>query len=132
MDTNTATQPEQAREVDPMASDAKVMCQRYMNYHVIAHARDGSQFDGIVEGMDEDGVTMLLPEEVDADEDRQFGYGRRRFRRHRRRRFPFYFFAFPYFTPYPYYYPPYPQQYPYPPYYPGYDYGYGYGYDYGY
>jgi hypothetical protein len=52
-----------------------------MNYHVV------TQVEGIVEDVDDSGVTMLVPEEVEADE-RQFGgyggYGRRRFRRFRR------------------------------------------------
>ena len=40
-----------------------------MNYHVV------TQVEGIVEDVDDSGVTMLVPEEVEADE-RQFGgYG---------------------------------------------------------
>ncbi|WP_193373919.1 hypothetical protein [Paenibacillus sabinae] len=118
--------PNQSNEAYPMGGDVKTLSQRYMNYHVIAKTRDGSQFDGIIDGMDDDGITMLVPEEIDAAERendntyRAFGYGQRRFRRFRRQRFPFFFFAFPFFTPYPYYYP-----YPYP-YYPGYGYGGGY------
>ncbi|RYM05697.1 hypothetical protein EWH99_05465 [Sporolactobacillus sp. THM7-7] len=84
------------------------ICKRYMNYHVIAQMRDGTQRDGILEGMDDQGVIMLVPEDVDSDDDRQFfGYGpgfRPRFRRFRRFRFPFSLFVFPFFTPYPYYY----------------------------
>lgn len=116
------TNPDQAIYMD---SDIKTLGQKYMNYHVIAQTNDGRQFEGIIDGMDADGVTMLVPEEVDGEEreidpSRQpFGYGRRRFRRFRRQRFPFLFFAFPFFTPYPYYYPYYP-------YYPGYGYGGGY------
>jgi hypothetical protein len=95
-------------------ADAKHVCQRYMNYHVIGNVSNGTQMEGIITDMDDEGVTMLVPEDVDEDV-RQFGgyggYGRRRFRRFRRRRFPFYFFVYPFFTPYPYYYP-----YPYQPY----------------
>ena len=61
-----------------------------MNYHVVGQMADGTQVEGIVEDVDDSGVTMLVPEEVEADE-RQFGglevmgaYGRRRFRRFRR------------------------------------------------
>jgi hypothetical protein len=107
--------------VAPMSGDLKALCRRYMNYHVIARTADGQPFEAIIDGMDDEGVTMLIPEEVDGD-DRQFPYGRRRFRRFRRQRFPF-SFLFPFVIPYPYYYPPYPYS---PPYYPGYGYG-GYG-----
>ena len=76
---------------------------QYMNYHVIGQMSDGSQVEGIIEDVDDEGVTMLVPENIEADE-RQFGgYGRRRFRRFRRR-FPFNFFVFPFFFPFPYYY----------------------------
>ena len=55
-------------QANPMGGDIKTLCQRYMNYHVIAQTRDGSQFEGIIDGMDDDGVTMLVPEEVDGEE----------------------------------------------------------------
>lgn len=98
-----------------MDNDVKSQCQRYMNYHVVAEAMDGSQFDGIIESMDNNGVTMLVAEEIDPDqmrpyfadnESRQFGYGfdgygRRRFRRFHRRRFPFNYFRF--IFPFPYF-----------------------------
>ena len=112
MDTNIPIYPDQGKGTYPIGGDIKTLCQRYMSYHVITQMRDGSQFDGIIEGMDEDGVTMLVPEEVDGEErendpSRQ-PYGRRRYRRFRRQRFPFFHFAFPFFIPYPYYYPYYP------------------------
>ncbi|MFC4559715.1 hypothetical protein ACFO3D_16130 [Virgibacillus kekensis] len=102
----------------------KRLCKKYMNYHVIGQLSDGSQFDGIIDSMDEEGVTMLVPEEVDAGQmNRIFDYGydynydydeyddygrprRRRFRRFRRQRFPFRFFRR--LFRFPYYYPPYP------------------------
>jgi hypothetical protein len=90
--------------------DVQGTCRRLMNYHIIARMADGSQMEGIIEDVDDDGVTMLVPEVVDGEEDRQFGYGgfggygRRRYRRFRRRRFPFFAFAFPFFIPFPYYY----------------------------
>lgn len=95
--------------------DIKDICHRLRNYYVIGQMSDGSQMQGIIEDMDDDGITMLVPEDVDDFEmdDRQFvyggfggygGYGRRRFRRFRRRRFPFSFFVFPFFFPFPFYY----------------------------
>ncbi|MGM0878977.1 MAG: hypothetical protein ACQEWV_31070 [Bacillota bacterium] len=86
-----------------------------MNYHVQAIMQDGSDIEGIITDMDENNVTMLVPEEIDEEElndntSRQYGYGRRRFRRFRRLLFPLFNFLF--FRPYPYFYP-----YPYP-YYP--------------
>ena len=90
--------------------DVKNQSMQYMNYHVIGQMSDGSQVEGIIEDVDDEGVTMLVPENIEADE-RIFGgyggyggYGRRRFRRFRRRRFPFNFFVFPFFFPFPYYY----------------------------
>ncbi|MGJ9459891.1 hypothetical protein [Oceanobacillus sp. CF4.6] len=133
MDNNNPMHHQFQGTYQPMDHDIKATCRRYMNYHVIAQMGDGSQFDGIIESMDDDGVTMLVPEEVDAEQvrqneegvARQFGfdfddyndyddYGRprrRRFRRFRRQRFPFRLFRS--LFPYPYYYPYYP-------YYPGY------------
>ncbi|WP_254901228.1 hypothetical protein [Tuberibacillus sp. Marseille-P3662] len=90
--------------------DIHTLCRKYMFYHVMAQSSDGSQFDGVITGMDEEGVSMLVPEWVDEETtSRQFGYGggygRRRYRRFYQRRFPYFFFGFPFFTPYPYYYP---------------------------
>jgi hypothetical protein len=90
-------------------------CHRLRNYYVIGQMNDGSQMEGIIEDMDDTGVTMLVPEEVEETEmERQFGsyggfggyggYGRRRFRRFRRRRFPYNVFVFPFFFPFPFYY----------------------------
>lgn len=98
----------------PDFRDVKTACQKYMNYHVVGQMTDGSQVEGIVEDMDDEGVTMLVPEMVEEEgsDTRQFGvyggygggFGRRRFRRFRRRRFPFYTFAFPFIFPFPYFY----------------------------
>ena len=94
------------------ANDMHNICWQYLNYHVVGQMADGTQVEGIVEDVDDNGVTMLVPEEVEVDE-RQFGgfggyggggYGRRRFRRFRRQRFPFAIFAFPFIFPFPYYY----------------------------
>ncbi|RYL92268.1 hypothetical protein EWH91_08335 [Sporolactobacillus sp. THM19-2] len=81
------------------------MCHKYMNYHVIVSLKDGSQQEGIIESMNDQGIIMLVPEDIDGDDDRQFfGYGYRpRFRRFRRFLFPFFFFVPPFIYPYPYY-----------------------------
>jgi hypothetical protein len=89
--------------------NAKSICMQYIHFHIIAQMNDGSQMEGIIEDVDDEGVTMLVPEDIEEDE-RVFGYegfggyGRRRFRRYRRRRFPFLVFGFPFFYPYPFYY----------------------------
>lgn len=95
----------------PMHSNVKHDCRKYMNYHVQARMQDGTGMEGIITDMDDQSVEMLVPEEVDEEEvndnRQQFGYGggygRRRFRRFRRRRFPFVTFVI--VQPYPYYYP---------------------------
>ncbi|WP_338471806.1 hypothetical protein R4Z10_03275 [Niallia sp. XMNu-256] len=88
-------------------NDMQNKCWQYMNYHVIGQMADGTQVEGIIEDVDDDGVTMLVPEDVDGDE-RLYGYGgygrRRRYRRFLRRRYPFTVFAFPFIFPFPYYY----------------------------
>jgi small nuclear ribonucleoprotein (snRNP)-like protein len=111
---------QQMGQTSPMHSQ----CQRLMYFHVIIKLNDGNTVDGILESVENDQISMLVPEEVMGQEDdgadeRQFGYGyggrpRRRFRRFVRRFLPF--AALAALTPYPYYYP-YPY-YPYPyPYY---------------
>lgn len=89
--------------------DIQNICKKYMNYHVVGQMSDGTQMSGILQNMDDEGVTMLVPEDVDDDSDDMRyggygGYGRRRFRRFRRRRFPYTVFVFPFFIPFPYYY----------------------------
>ena len=93
------------------------ICGRYKNYYVIAFLADGSQMEGIIDDVDEDGMTLLVPEVIDENEldyemDRLYGgfggyggYGgyRRRFRRFRRRRFPYFQFVFPFVIPFPFY-----------------------------
>lgn len=86
-------------------------CQKYMNYHVVGQMSDGTQVEGIIEDMDDEGVTMLVPEVVEEDDDDMRiyggfygGYGRRRYRRFRRRHFPYNFFVFPFIIPFPIYY----------------------------
>ncbi|MGM0876332.1 MAG: hypothetical protein ACQEWV_16555 [Bacillota bacterium] len=110
-------------------------CKKYMYHHVILTMTDGSSFDGIIEDVSGDRITVLMGEdtaerESDELEDRQFGYGydydygygygrpRRRFRRFRRQVLPLalltalsllpYAYPYPYPYPYPYYSPYYP------------------------
>jgi hypothetical protein len=116
--------PYQGQNVQQL-DQIKNQCRNYMNYHVIGQLSDGSQVDGIIDSMDDEGVTLLVPEDIDAEQTtRQFGYGyddygndyddydrprRRRYRRFRRRRYPY-----PYLYNvilYPYFYPPYPYPY---------------------
>ncbi|MBM7662952.1 hypothetical protein JOC85_003763 [Bacillus mesophilus] len=91
-----------------------------MNYHVMGQLSDGSQIEGIIDGMDEGSVTMLVAEDIESTQmNREYGYGydddygrprRRRYRRYRRRRYPYQnlisLLLFPYYDPYPPY--PYP------------------------
>lgn len=89
-------------------------CMRCQHYHCILTMEDGSEFDGIIEDADMDGVNVLVGEDVmepELGEERQY-YGhmhpRRRFRRFRRRRFPFAALAALALLRYPpYYYPHY-------------------------
>ncbi|WP_181350676.1 hypothetical protein [Thalassobacillus sp. CUG 92003] len=89
-------------------------CKRYTYYHVIISMSDGNSVDGIIIDVDDHSITVLVGEDVEHEEERQFygGYGRRRARRFGRRTFPLAALTalalFPYFTPY------------YPPYYPYY------------
>jgi len=84
-------------------------CRRLMNYHALFTMRDGSVFDGIIESVDSNGVTVLVGEDVMEEElenpcsqQRQFGRPRR-FRRFRRRVFPFATLLALSLLPYPYY-----------------------------
>ncbi|WP_238883382.1 hypothetical protein [Clostridium sp. YIM B02551] len=106
-------------------------CKKYMNYHAVLKMKDGKMVDGIIVGMDEDNIIMLIPEDVmeeynDDDnygQHRQFGGfghgGPGRFRRFGNRSFPFAtlaalsLFRYPYYYQYPYYYPYYPYYYQY-------------------
>lgn len=66
---------------------------KLINYHVIFTMRDGSMFDGIIEDVDRDNVTVLVGEDM-ADKEGESERNRRqvgprRFRRYRRRVVPF-------------------------------------------
>jgi hypothetical protein len=101
-------------------------CKKYLYHHVLLTMNDGKTYDGIIEDVDGERLTVLVGEDAIDDDvgDRQFygGYGGPgRFRFFRRQFFPIAAltalallpYAFPY--PYPYPYPYYP--YPYYPYY---------------
>lgn len=79
------------------------LCRKYMHYHVVLKMKDGRSVHGILEGMNRQEASVLVPEDV--TDERQFyggyGYPRRRFRRFRRRIFPFIIIAALY--PFPYY-----------------------------
>ena len=72
-------------------------CKKHRYYQATLVMIDGSTFDGIIEDVDEDNVTLLVGEDVidqemeeQPDKQRQYGgYGpRRRQRRYRRRNLP--------------------------------------------
>ncbi|WP_051314764.1 hypothetical protein [Alteribacter aurantiacus] len=92
--------------------EVQTICEQYMNYLMQMQMQDGSMVEGIINGMDDEGVHMLVPDGENGDDQMRFygggfgggyggGYGYpRRFRRFR----PFYFpywgirgFFFPFF-----------------------------------
>ncbi|MGO4888558.1 hypothetical protein ACJ2A9_12415 [Anaerobacillus sp. MEB173] len=111
-DPTTAHQPHAQQMYDA--------CNQYHLYFVKMQTDDGQMHDGIIEDVDQEGVTLLTPE-GDMDNDHRFGYPGgfygpggyggfspyghgygfpRRFRRFRRRRFPLHrlrTFFFPFF-----------------------------------
>ena len=96
-------------------------CEKYVYYHATLTMADGNTFDGIIENVDQDRITVLVGEDVmdgqsgsQFDQQRQYqGYGnpRRRFRRFRRRNYPLSNLValalLPYIAPPPYPYYPY-------------------------
>lgn len=96
-------------------------CKKYLYYHTTLTMTDGSEFDGIIENVDSDIITVLVGEDMieeesekQSDQQRQYyGYGRprRRFRRFRRKTFPLgnlvTLALLPYIAPPPYPYYPY-------------------------
>lgn len=90
----------------PNAQSMNDLCRKYMNYHVIAQMADGSKIEGIIEDVNEQGVVMLVPEDVNENERFFYGPGpgpRPRYRRFNRFLFPFLLFSTPFLFPYPYY-----------------------------
>jgi len=114
-------QPNNGAQMPVQMNQMKHMCEQYLDYYVTGQMTNGSQVEGILEDVDDEGVTMMVPEDVPAGDDmgemnmndmRLYGFGgyggygrpRRRFRRFRRRRFPFSQFVFPIIIPFPFYY----------------------------
>ncbi|MBK1812741.1 hypothetical protein JHL18_19145 [Clostridium sp. YIM B02505] len=100
-------------------------CKKSMYFHAVFTMTDGSTFDGMIEDVDMNRVSVLIGEDVmeqddenQYDQQRQYyNYGRprRRYRRFRRRAFPLNALAALALLPYHYIAPPYP-------YYPYYNY----------
>ena len=96
-------------------------CNKHMYYHITITMTDGDTFDGIIENVDKDRITVLVGEDApepgyenQLDQKRQYyhhGGPRRRFRRFRRKFFPLSSLAtialLPYIAPPPYPYYPY-------------------------
>jgi len=98
-------------------------CKKYLYYHIILTMIDGRKFDGIIENVDADGITMLVGKDVmvkesenQSEKQRQYyndDRPMRRFRRFNRESFPLntlgeiallpYIAPSPYPYPYPYY-----------------------------
>jgi hypothetical protein len=97
-------------------------CKKYLYHHVLLTMNDGKTYDGIIEEVEGDRLTVLVGEDATDDEaeERQFygGYwGPGRFRLFRRRFFPLAALTSLALLPYAYPYPYYPPYYPYYPYY---------------
>ncbi|WP_054709828.1 hypothetical protein [Bacillus sp. JCM 19041] len=78
----------------------QTQCNQMKDHHVELKMEDGQSIDGILTEVNNDGITLLVGEDVHYEEARQFGY---RYRRYRPRFFPFGRFGgigfFPYFFP---------------------------------
>ncbi|AST96604.1 hypothetical protein [Shouchella clausii] len=78
----------------------KEKCRQMKDHHVEVKMANGQSVDGILTEVREDGITVLVGEDVHQEESRQFGW---RYRRYRPRFFPFGGFTglgfFPYFFP---------------------------------
>lgn len=103
----------------------KEECKEYSSYHAVLTMNDGSTLDGVIEGLADDDIIMLVGEDViiggngdNMTRQQPMGYNRpNRFRRFRRRRFPINRINRLELLRYPYILPLYPYPYPYP-YYP--------------
>ncbi|WP_152656595.1 hypothetical protein [Oceanobacillus sp. CFH 90083] len=100
----------QSMEHNPHAKQMYDTCKKFHLYFVQIQTTEGQMYDGIIEDVDNEGVTMLIPDgDMERGEgmERQFGFGYggygfpRRFRRFRRFRFPFFLLSSLFF---PYYY----------------------------
>ncbi|MBM7837004.1 hypothetical protein JOC54_000235 [Alkalihalobacillus xiaoxiensis] len=79
----------------------KDQCQQMIDHHVELNMTDGQSIDGILTEVREDGIMLLVGENIHQEESRQFGG--RWYRRYRPRFFPFGGFGgigfYPYFFP---------------------------------
>ncbi|XOQ12977.1 MAG: Sm domain-containing protein [Shouchella clausii] len=88
-------------EVNQSSQEAvKEQCQKMKDHHVEIKMANGQSIDGILTEVRDDGIIVLVGEDVHQEDSRQFGW---RYRRYRRRFFPYGgFFGlgfFPYFFP---------------------------------
>ncbi|MBU3229527.1 hypothetical protein KHT88_15460 [Alkalihalobacillus clausii] len=96
------TQPFAQAEANQFSQQGamKEKCRQMKDHHVEVKMANGQSVDGILTEVREDGITVLVGEDVHQEESRQFGW---RYRRYRRRFFPFGGFTglgfFPYFFP---------------------------------
>lgn len=111
------------------SADLHDECQSYLYYHITLKMKDGNMFDGIIENVDADHITILVGEDVmglenenKSNQQRQYQdrRPRRRFRRFRRQNLPINSLAALALLPYTYIAPPAYPYYPYDPYYPYY------------
>jgi hypothetical protein len=108
-----AQQHMQPGMMDPsMQQHMYELCQQYHHHMMQFQTADGQTIEGIIDGVDREGVNLLVPV-GDTDDDQgthtdfRYGYGGfpgygfpRRFRRFRRQHFPFFFLRrlfFPFF-----------------------------------
>ena len=84
-------------------------CEEFMNFHIIIAMKDGCKMDGIITDVDDQGVTMMIGEDVversGESNSRQMP---RRYRRYRSRRFPLTSLVGLSLLLYPFIAPPYP------------------------
>ncbi|BAD65728.1 hypothetical protein MHB73_07230 [Bacillus sp. FSL K6-6483] len=96
------TQPFAQAEANQFSQQGamKEKCRQMKDHHVEVKMANGQSVDGILTEVREDGITVLVGEDVHQEESRQFGW---RYRRYRPRFFPFGGFTglgfFPYFFP---------------------------------
>lgn len=106
-ENNQAHQTSMNNEYSPsMANNQQALqqiqtqCNQMKDHHVELKMDDGQSVDGVLTEVNNDGVTLLVGEDVHYEEERQFGY---RYRRYRPRFFPYGRFGgigfFPYFFP---------------------------------
>ncbi|MFC4401583.1 hypothetical protein [Gracilibacillus xinjiangensis] len=90
-------------------SHMKKLCEQYQNFYVVGELSNGEKVEGIIQNVDQDSVTMLIPENIEMDSsERQYGYGypRRYYRRYYPYRYPLGLLSN--LLLYPFLYPPYP------------------------